>query len=180
MLNMIQNADWAILHWIQENVRCGVLDVFLPKLTLLGEGGAIWIAAALAMLATKKYRKYGLCLGLALVAGLLICNIGLKNIVARPRPCWLEAIDLLVKNPRDYSFPSGHTWSAVTGAWVVTAANRKFGYAVIPLAVLLAFSRLYLFVHFPSDVLAGALIGALLGILAVVLRKRLGAKCCKK
>ena len=122
MLNMIQNADWAILHWIQENLRCGVLDVFLPKLTLLGEGGAIWIAAALAMLATKKYRKYGLCLGLALVAGLLICNIGLKNIVARPRPCWLEAIDLLVKNPRDYSFPSGHTWSAVTGAWVVTAA----------------------------------------------------------
>ena len=136
-MNMIQNADWAILHWIQENLRCGMLDVFLSKLTLLGEGGAIWIAAALAMLATKKYRKYGLCLGLALVAGLLICNIGLKNIVTRPRPCWLEAIDLLVKNPRDYSFPSGHTWSAVTGAWVVTAANRKFGYAAIPLALLL-------------------------------------------
>ena len=68
--------------------------------------------------------------------------MGLKNIVARPRPCWLESIDLLVKNPRDYSFPSGHTWSAVAGAWVATAANRRFGYAAIPLAAALAFSRL--------------------------------------
>ena len=107
------------------------------------------------------------------------CNIGLKNLVARPRPCWLETIDLLVKNPKDYSVPSGHTWSAVTGAWVATAANRKFGWVAIPLAAALAFSRLYLYVHFPSDILAGALIGAALGILAVVLQKRLSAKPCK-
>ena len=113
------------------------------------------------------------------MAGLLICNIGLKNIVARPRPCWLESIDLLVKNPKDYSFPSGHTWSAVTGVWVATAANRKFGWVAIPLAAALAFSRLYLYVHFPSDILMGALIGAALGILAVVLQKRLPAKPCK-
>lgn len=114
------------------------------------------------------------------MAGLLICNIGLKNIVARPRPCWLESIDLLVNNPKDFSFPSGHTWSAVTGALVATAANRKFGYVAIPVAVLLAFSRLYLFVHFPSDVLAGAAIGAVLGILAVVLYKHLPEKLCKR
>ena len=178
MLEFIQNADWSILHWIQANLRCGALDAVLPKLTLLGEAGAIWIAVAVALLLTKKYRKYGICLSLALVAGLLICNVGLKNIVARPRPCWLEAIDLLVKNPKDYSFPSGHTWSAVTGAWVATAANRKFGYVAIPLAIVLAFSRLYLFVHFPSDVLAGALLGALLGILAVALQKHLPNKRC--
>ena len=173
MLEFIQSADWSILHWIQENLRCGALDALLPKLTLLGEAGAIWIAVAMGLLLTKKYRKYGVCLSLALVAGLLICNVGLKNIVARPRPCWLESIDLLVKNPRDYSFPSGHTWSAVAGAWVATAANRRFGYAAIPLAAALAFSRLYLFVHFPSDVLAGALMGALLGLLAAALQKRL-------
>ena len=149
MLEFIQSADWSILHWIQENLRCGALDALLPKLTLLGEAGAIWIAVAMGLLLTKKYRKYGVCLSLALVAGLLICNVGLKNIVARPRPCWMESIDLLVKNPKDYSFPSGHTWSAVAGAWVATAANRRFGYAAIPLAAALAFSRLYLFVHFP-------------------------------
>lgn len=179
MLNFIQNADWSILHWIQEHLRCGALDFLLPKLTLLGEGGAVWIAVGLALLLSKKYRKYGVCLLGALVAGLLICNIGLKNLVARPRPCWLETIDLLVKNPKDYSFPSGHTWSTVTGAWVATAANRKFGWVAIPLAAALAFSRLYLYVHFPSDILAGALIGAALGILAVALQKRLSAKPCK-
>ena len=179
MLDFIQNADWSILHWIRENLRCGALDFLLPKLTLLGEGGAVWIAVGLALLPSKKYRRYGICLLGALVAGLLICNIGLKNIVARPRPCWLESIDLLVKNPKDYSFPSGHTWSAVTGAWVATAANRKFGWVAIPLAAALAFSRLYLYVHFPSDILMGALIGAALGILAVVLQKRLPAKPCK-
>ena len=177
MLDFIQNADWVILHWIQEHLRCGVLDFLLPKLTLLGEGGAVWIAVGLALLISKKYRRYGVCLLGALVAGLLICNIGLKNLVARPRPCWLETIDLLVKNPKDYSFPSGHTWSAVTGAWVATAANRKFGWAAIPLAAALAFSRLYLYVHFPSDILAGALIGAALGIAAAALQKRLKKPC---
>ena len=105
MPDFIQTADWAILHWIRENLHCGALDFLMPKLTLLGEGGAVWIVAGLALTASKKYRKHGICLLLALLAGLLICNIGLKNIVARPRPCWLEAVDLLVKNPRDYSFP---------------------------------------------------------------------------
>ena len=131
MLEFIQSADWSILHWIQENLRCGALDALLPKLTLLGEAGAIWIAVAMGLLLTKKYRKYGVCLSLALVAGLLICNVGLKNIVARPRPCWLESIDLLVKNPRDYSFPSGHTWSAVAGAWVATVRTRGRDYELV-------------------------------------------------
>lgn len=180
MLEWIQSTDWAVLRWIQENLRCDALDLIFPKLTLLGNAGAIWIAAALALLLSKKYRKYGICLACALMAGLLICNVGLKNIVARPRPCWIESVELLISTPKDYSFPSGHTWSAVTGAWVVTAANRKFGFIAIPLAVLLAFSRLYLYVHFPSDILVGALIGAALGILAVALKKRLLDHCCRK
>ena len=91
MPDFIQTADWAVLHWIRENLHCGALDFLMPKLTLLGEGGAVWIVAGLALTASKKYRKHGICLLLALLAGLLLCNIGLKNIVARPRPCWLEA-----------------------------------------------------------------------------------------
>ena len=58
MLEFIQSADWSILHWIQENLRCGALDALLPKLTLLGEAGAIWIAVAIGLLLTKKYRNY--------------------------------------------------------------------------------------------------------------------------
>lgn len=88
----------------------------------------------------------------------------LKNFVARPRPCWLDSsVRLLIANPTDYSFPSGHTLSSVIGATILTKTDRRFGYAAIPLAALIAFSRLYLYVHFPSDVLAAAVLGVLIG-----------------
>ena len=173
MLEFIQSADWSILHWIQENLRCGALDALLPKLTLLGEAGAIWIAVAIGLLLTKKYRKYGVCLSLALVAGLLICNVGLKNIVARPRPCWLESIDLLVKNPRDYSFPSGHTSNGFAGAVTIFSYYRKAGILSLLMAAVIAFSRLYFFVHYPTDILGGIVLGTLDALLAVYLVKRL-------
>lgn len=177
MLEFIQSADWSILHWIQENLRCGALDALLPKLTLLGEAGAIWIAVAIGLLLTKKYRKYGVCLSLALVAGLLICNVGLKNIVARSPALLAGEYRSAGKNPRTIP-PCGHTGPPWPGR-VATARQRRFGYAAIPLAAALAFSRLYLFVHFPSDVLAGALMGALLGLLAAALQKRLSGKPCR-
>lgn len=88
----------------------------------------------------------------------------IQNIAARPRPCWLESVPLLIKNPTDYSFPSGHTLASVIGACVLTGANRRFGVFAIPLAVLIGLSRLYLYVHFPSDVLASAVLGLALGI----------------
>lgn len=102
----------------------------------------------------------------ALAAGVLVGNVCLKLLVTRPRPCWQEEVSLLIRNPADYSFPSGHTLCSVIGAYMLTAANRKFGLAAIPLAALIAFSRLYLYVHFPSDVLASLGIGMLIGKLA--------------
>ena len=174
------SLDGTILYWIHDTLSCSLLDTLMPKLTLLGNGGAIWLLAAGGMLCTKKYRRQGAILLAALAAGVLVGNVCLKNLIARPRPCWLDSsVQLLISSPTDYSFPSGHTWSAVTGVWVATAANRKFGWVAIPLAAALAFSRLYLYVHFPSDILMGALIGAALGLLAVVLQKRLPAKPCK-
>ena len=98
MLDFIQNADWSILHWIRENLRCGALDFLLPKLTLLGEGGAVWIAVGLALLLSKKYRRYGICLLGALVAGLLICNIGAAPplLVGEYRPAGKKSQGLLL------------------------------------------------------------------------------------
>ena len=165
MLEWIQTVDWAILHWIRDTLQCGVLDFLMPKLTALGNGGAIWLAAAAAMMISRKYRKYGVVMLLALGAGVLVGNVCLKHLVARPRPCWLENVPLLIANPTDYSFPSGHTLSSVIAAFMLTAANRKFGLAAIPLAILICLSRLYLYVHFPSDVLASVVIGTLLGSL---------------
>lgn len=161
------------MHWIHDTVQCGIMDFLMPKITALGNGGAIWLVAAAAMTISKKYRKYGIAMFVALAIGVLIGNVCLKHLIARPRPCWLESVSLLVANPSDYSFPSGHTLSSVIGAYVLTAANHKFGCGAIPLAVLIGFSRLYLYVHFPSDVLASVAIGIAIGMTSVLIIRRI-------
>lgn len=158
------SLDWSVLQWIHSTFTCGFLNFLMPKISLLGNSGAIWILAAFILICTRKYRKYGFLLLAGLALGVLTGNVFLKNWIARPRPCWLDTrINLLVSNPTDYSFPSGHTLAATIGATILTMTNRKFGWAAIPLAVLIAFSRLYLYVHFPSDILGGIVLGILIG-----------------
>lgn len=160
------NLDWSILQAIQHTVVCPPLDALMPKITALGNGALIWICAACGLLCTKKYRRQGVLLLCGLAAGALVGNLFLKNLVVRPRPCWLdESVLLKIAVPKDYSFPSGHTLSSAAAATILTKADRRFGYAAIPLAVFIAFSRLYLYVHFPSDVLAGAVLGVSIGLL---------------
>lgn len=161
------NPDQTLLYWIHDNLSCGLLDLLMPKLTMLGDGGAVWLLAAGGMLCTKKYRRQGLILLAALAAGVLVGNVCLKNLIARPRPCWLDnSVRLLVSSPTDYSFPSGHTLSSAIGAAVLTKTDRRLGWAAIPIAAVIAFSRLYLFVHYPSDILTGAVLGAAIGLAA--------------
>ena len=158
------NLDWSILHGLRALTTCPLMDFWMPKITALGNSGIIWVLAAVALLCTKKYRRYGVMLLVGLAAALLLGNLALKNLFARPRPCWLdESVPLLIARPSDYSFPSGHTMAGAIGATILTAADRRFGWAAIPLAVFIAFSRLYLYVHFPSDVLGGAVLGVGIG-----------------
>ena len=134
------NLDWSILHWIQDVITCPFLDFLMPKLTMLGNGGAIWLAAAGGLLCTKKYRKQGILLLAGLAAGVLVGNVVLKNLIARPRPCWLdESVRLLVASPTDYSFPSGHTLSSTIAATILAQTDRRFGYAAVPLGPPLPF-----------------------------------------
>ena len=101
---------------------------------------------------------------IGVLIGALVGNLILKNAVARPRPSWIDtSVALLISNPDDFSFPSGHTLSSTIAATILALSNKKFAYCAIPLAVIMAFSRLYLFVHFPTDIFAGALIGLLIG-----------------
>ena len=158
------NLDWNILHGIQTSLACPLLDFVMPRITTLGNGGAIWLVAAGGLLCTRKYRRQGVILLAGLAAGALVGNVFLKHLVARARPCWLDpGFSLLIPVPQDYSFPSGHTLSSFVGATILTRTDRRFGWAAIPLAVLIAFSRLYLYVHFPSDVLTGAVLGICIG-----------------
>lgn len=167
------SLDWTILQAIQSHMVCPFLDFLMPKITLLGNGGAIWLAAALGLICTKKYRKQGLLLLGGIALGTLVGVVGLKNLIARPRPCWLDtSVPLLIPVPQDYAFPSGHTLVSAIGATILTGTDRRFGYAAIPLAVLIAFSRLYLFVHFPTDVLAGAVLGVTIGVLMLWVGKK--------
>ena len=175
MPDIIQNIDWAILRGIRSSLHCGALDFIMPKITLLGNGGAFWILTGFLLLFSKKYRKYGVLLLSVLAAGALIGTLGIKHLIARPRPFQLEDVALLIKQPSGYSFPSGHTQASVAGAMILTAANRKFGWFAIPLAVLIAFSRLYLFVHFPSDVLGAAILSLIIGFIGLYAFKRLTA-----
>ena len=153
--------DWTILHEIRAFLTCPLLDMLMPKITMLGNSGAVWILAAGGLLCTKKYRKYGIIM----LAGLANRGAGgqsdASGIHCRP------SVPLLIAVPNDYSFPSGHTLASVIGATILTAADRRFGLIAIPLAILIAFSRLYLYVHFPSDILGAVILGLGIGALTL-------------
>ena len=172
------NLDWIILHGLRVLTTCPLLDFWMPRITALGNSGIVWVVPPRVLLCTKKYRRYGVMLLVGLAAALLLGNLALKNLFARPRPCWLdESVPLLIARPRDYSFPSGHTMAGAIGATILTAADRRFGWAAIPLAVLIAFSRLYLYVHFPSDVLGGAVLGVGIGLLMLYGERQIAGRC---
>ena len=155
----------------------------MPLITLLGEDGIIFIAMAVVMLFFKKTRKVGLSIGAALLMGFIIGNLTLKPLFARVRPYnFNEAFDratLLVDTLSDRSFPSGHTLCTFEACVVLFLTQKK--YIGIPALVactlvalsrlycLIAFSRLYLYVHYPTDVIAGAVLGTLFAIIAVKL-----------
>lgn len=168
-MDMITQIDFSVLNFIHTHFTCEFLDFLMPKITALGNGGAIWIVASLALICTKKYRMNGVILLVCLGVGALVGDIILKPLIARPRPFQInETVTLLIKDPGNYSFPSGHTLSSVIGAVSLTITKPKFGWIAIPLAIFIAFSRLYLYVHFPSDIFAGMVIGI---IIVYVIRK---------
>ena len=102
----------------------------------------------------------------SIVIGAVIGNLILKNLIARDRPCWIDSqVVLLIENPKDYSFPSGHTLVSFEGAVSILLKNKRWGIAALVLACLIACSRLYLFVHFPTDVLFGAALGTVIAVL---------------
>ena len=139
------------------------LDEVMKGITFLGESGWFWILVAVLLFCQKRTRKIGLAVALSLAVGLLLGNIILKPLIARQRPCWLDgSIPLLIASPRDFSFPSGHTLASFEGAVSIFLYRRDWGLWALALAVLIAFSRLYLFVHFPTDVLAGAALGTVI------------------
>ena len=150
-----------------EKYRGEIGDVVVPLITRLGDAGIIWIILTVLLLIIPKTRKTGVIMMAALLVDVLLCNVFIKNLVARTRPFDVNtAVQLLVAKPRDYSFPSGHTaasFASVTALYLV--GEKKMWKAALVLAVLIALSRLYLYVHYPTDIIGGVVFGSLSGYL---------------
>ena len=176
-LQSVQNLDGEILLQIQQHLRTDMLTPLMKFVTFLGNGGWFWILCAVVLLAVPKTRKTGYAAVLSLIFGVIVTNLLLKNIVARPRPfAEIEALIPLIAKPTDFSFPSGHTTASFAVALVMLRMlPKKIGIPAVVLAALVAFSRLYLGVHYPTDVLTGfvvALVGSSLAVWGV--RTKLG------
>lgn len=160
MIDAISNFDAQALFWIQEQLRVPFLSGIMVFFSLIGNSGLIWIATGLVLLIPKRTRLGGVCLLTCLLFAYLLNDILIKPLVARARPYEaLPGLEILVAPLSSFSFPSGHTNSSFAAAYALTAAfGRKGAFAYLP-ALLIALSRCYVGVHYPTDVLAGALVG---------------------
>lgn len=161
--------DANILLWIQENLRTPVLTPFFKGITALGNAGLIWIILLLALLLFKKTRKTGILCACSLLGSLIINNLIIKNLVGRIRPYEVfSSLRVLIPFPHDTSFPSGHAGSSFAFATVIfLTCKKRYGIAALVLASFIAFSRLYLGVHYPTDVLCGSVFGIVIGAATV-------------
>lgn len=157
--------EFDFLYALQQ-IRSPILDKVMALLSTLGDMGILWIAIGVLLLFSKKYRCGGWQMLIAMLLTFVVGNLILKNAFDRLRPCQIdETINLIVKIPHDSSFPSGHTMNGITAALTLIFIDKRMGIPAMILAVCIAFSRMYNFMHFPTDVLAGAVIGIVSAVL---------------
>lgn len=169
MYNFNVDIDRLIIDFIQKHIHNPFLDRIIPFITSLGNLGLIWIIICIVLIASKKYRKAGIIAIYSLIITTVLGEFLLKNLVARQRPFInIPNINLLINEPTSYSFPSGHTGSSFAAAFTfIKMIDNKI--LVIPLVLLacgIAFSRLYLIVHYPTDILGGIILGLISSLLA--------------
>lgn len=158
------NIEITSLDWIQSVFQSSFLDEIMVRITMLGNGGILWIALTLLLLLFPKTRMAGWAMLAALAVEAAVCNGILKPLVGRARPFEVNhEIQLLIPPPLDPSFPSGHTGASFAAAFALFFKRNRLWIPLAILAVLMAGSRLYLYVHYPTDVLAGAFLGILSG-----------------
>ncbi len=175
MLTAIQNWDAGVLLWVQEYIRTPLGDLLMPIWSSLGNDGLLWIALALLLLCFRKTRRAGVLALAGMLLNFIAVNVVIKHLVARPRP-WLvvEGLNTLLFIDDPNSFPSGHTSAACAFAAALCCELDPVWAKALAVAgaVLMGWSRIYVAIHFPTDVLAGAVIGAACGLLAVWLYRR--------
>lgn len=167
--------EFEILDFLQ-SIHAPVLTRLMSFVTFLGEAGWFWILLGIILLCMKRYRFTGIAVLGALLLDFVTANLLLKPFVARSRPCWInDTVEMLVRVPQDYSFPSGHTMASFAAVGALLFMGHRMGIWAALLAALMGISRLYFYVHFPTDVLAGTVLGLACGGLGAILAKKLQA-----
>ena len=180
MVNFITEIDFSILDFIYKNIRCDFLDPIMSAITHFADSGIGWIILGLILLIPKKTRIWGASALVAMLIGLVCGEVILKNIFCRVRP--YDAYELYHGVPlpfvlnagteSSFSFPSGHTCCSFASATAYFLWNKKWGTVALVFAGLIGFSRLYNYVHFPTDVLGGALLGVGCAIFTVIIFRK--------
>ena len=175
MIEAIFNFDRSILLFIQNNVRVTAMNQLVTFITHLGNAGILWIALTLLMLCFQKTRRTGVTCAISMVIGLIVANLILKNWVARVRPyVTIEELELMIEPQKDWSFPSGHATNSFACGWVMFRTMKKrYGVPALVMAILITLSRIYVGVHYPTDILAGTAIGICAAEAAIALVKQL-------
>jgi len=187
-MQSILNFDWAVFQFIEKHIWNNFLDKVFPVITTLGDTGLIWICIAVFLLFIKKYRRVGVVMAVALILDYVAVDIALKNLFGRPRPFDFDWQGLgafvypnLIDRPGSFAFPSGHTAVSFAGAVAMISSGKKWMYIpALVLAALIGFSRIYVHVHYCTDVLAGVVVGALCGAAAIFIVRRLEPHVVKK
>ena len=167
-LGTIFYFDWELkfLHFLQ-SIHNPVLDSIMLFFT---NSGNIIMILILISIVYPKTRRIGIQIYLALFISILIVNCGMKPFITRCRPCWLEpGVKMLIELPQSHSFPSGHSSTFFAMATAVFLSNKRFGIPTLAVASIVAFSRLYLFAHWPTDVMGGIFTGVLSGVLSFLI-----------
>ena len=190
---LAESFDLPILDWIQANLQSPLMDKIMPIITMFGDAGIFWMVCAAILFLIPKTRRTGLGMAFAMMMGLLICNVLLKPLVGRIRPYdyqieylgktmqdLLVAGKLLVETPHDFSFPSGHTIASFEACAVLMLNDKRLGIPATLLAIAIAFSRMYLYVHYPTDVIVSVILGSLFAIIGYAIAKRIPLPSGKK
>lgn len=180
-METIQNFDSNILLYVQENIRTDTMTSFFKFFTKLGNGGILWIILTVMLICFKRTRKIGLILSISLLLSTLITNVMLKNLIARTRPFYtIPDLQALIPYPKDYSFPSGHTTSSFASCTTLfIMLKKKYSFLFLIFATLMGFSRIYVGVHYPTDVFVGVIVGVMSSIVSFYIVKSLYLKYSK-
>lgn len=173
-MNFIQMIDTNIIYFFSDKVQNNFLNPIIIFLTKIGDGGLFWILISLIFLFKKNYRKVGIISIIALMINFLLGEVILKNLIQRPRPFVTHPdLKLLIHAPTSFSCPSGHTSASFAVAFVIAYYLKKLAAPALIIASLISLSRIYLLVHYPSDILAGILLGLVSCILSILIYNKI-------